>query len=277
MKYIGAHISISGGVENAPLNAKAIRAKAFGMFTKNQRQWYAKSLTKENILLFKKNCKECGYKPEQILPHSSYLINLGHPEKDGIEKSRKSFIDEIKRCEALGLLYLNFHPGSHLRKISEKECIKRIAESINIAIDETKKVVCIIENTAGQGSNIGYKFEQLAQIIEFVKNKKRVGICLDTCHTFVSGYNLKNDTNAVFDEFEKIVGFEYLKCMHLNDSKKKLGSKIDRHENIGKGEMGENVFKYIMNDKRFDDMPLILETPNSEIWSDEIKFLYGFS
>ncbi len=275
MKFIGAHISIAGGVDNAPLNAKQINAKSFGMFTKNQRQWYAKDISEETKKNFLKNCNDCGYKPEQILPHSSYLINLGHPEEEKLIKSRKAFVDEIKRCNELGLLYLNFHPGTHLKQISEKECIKIVAESINIAISETERVVCVIENTSGQGSNMGYKFEHLAEIIELVKDKKRVGVCIDTCHAFTAGYDLKNNPEEVFDKFKSVIGFEYLKGLHLNDSKKELGSKVDRHEKIGEGKIGLDAFIYIMNSDNFDEIPMILETPNSENWAQEIELLYS--
>ncbi|MES0372460.1 MAG: deoxyribonuclease IV, partial [Mariprofundaceae bacterium] len=191
MKYVGAHVSASGGVENAPLNAEKIGAKAFALFTKNQRQWVAKPLTDENIANFKSNLKRVGIAPEHVLPHDSYLINLGHPEKEPLEKSRNAFLDELQRCEQLGLKLLNFHPGSHLRKISEDECLKTISESINWALDQTSDVIAVIENTAGQGSNVGYRFEHLAAIIDGVEDKSRVGVCLDTCHSFVAGYDLR--------------------------------------------------------------------------------------
>ncbi|MCP3923611.1 MAG: deoxyribonuclease IV [Desulfobacterales bacterium] len=277
MKYIGGHMSIAGGVENAPLHAEKIGAKAFGMFTKNQRRWSAKDLTEKNITKFKENCEKSGYKPEQILPHDSYLINLGHPEPAPLLKSRNAFIDEMQRCDQLGLIYLNFHPGSHLKKISEEESLKTIAESINLAISETDNVIAVIENTSGQGSNLGYTFEQLAEIIDGVDNKDRIGVCLDTCHSFTAGYDLrsKNACEKTFSEFDRIVGFSYLKGMHFNDAKKGLGSKVDRHESIGKGEIGIEGYRYIMNDKRFDNIPLILETPNSDIWKDEIALLYS--
>jgi deoxyribonuclease-4 len=277
MKRIGAHVSIAGGVENAPLNAKEIGAKAFALFTKNQRQWKAKPLTKENIILFKENCNKYEFLPKHILPHDGYLINLGHPEKAGLERSRTAFLDEMRRCEQLGLLYLNFHPGSHLGKTSEEKCLKTIAESINIAMDKTNKVIAVIENTAGQGNNVGYNFEHIALIIKHVENKDRIGVCLDTCHTFAAGYDLrtKKAFNVTIEKFDKIIGLKYLKGIHLNDSKRELDSRIDRHESIGKGEIGLDVFKFIVNDKRFEEIPLILETPNSEIWKDEIKLLYN--
>ena len=276
MKYVGAHVSASGGVENAPLNAQAIGAKAFALFTKNQRQWHAKALTQESIDAFKQNLKTVGIKPKHVLPHDSYLINLGHPEKDGIKKSRAAFLDEMQRCEQLGLMMLNFHPGAHLDKISEEESLDRVAESINLTLEKTTGVTAVIENTAGQGTTLGYSFEHLAHIIDKVENKKRVGVCLDTCHTFTAGYDLRtaDACEQTFAEFGKIVGFKYLRGMHLNDSKPDLGSRVDRHDSLGKGKLGLEVFRYIMNDKRFDDMPLILETIDSDLWEKEIKMLY---
>lgn len=278
MKYIGAHVSASGGVENAPLNAKAIGADAFALFTKNQRQWLAKPLTADNIANFKRNCAAGGYTANQILPHDSYLINLGHPEAEGLEKSRLAFLDEMQRCEQLGLTLLNFHPGSHLQKISEDECLKRIAESINLILEQTSGVTAVIENTAGQGSNLGYRFEHLATIIAQVEDKSRVGVCLDTCHTFVAGYDLRTTAacEQTFAEFEQIVGFQYLKGMHINDSKADYGSKKDRHHSIGEGYLGLTPFQYIMGDQRFENMPLILETIDESIWADEITLLKSY-
>lgn len=275
MKYIGAHVSAAGGVENAPLNADSIGATAFALFTKNQRQWKAKPLTNESIDAFKANCEKCNYTPEQILPHDSYLINLGHPESEGIEKSRNSFFHEMERCEQLGLKLLNFHPGSHLRKISLEESMDRVSESINMALDRTKGVTAVIENTAGQGSNLGFEFEQLAYMIDKVEDKSRVGVCIDTCHTFTSGYPLKTfeEFTATFAKFEEVVGFKYLCGMHLNDSKPEFASRVDRHESLGTGKIGKDIFKFIMKDSRFGEIPLILETPNPELWPEEIAFL----
>ncbi|QGY47898.1 deoxyribonuclease IV [Maribellus comscasis] len=274
-KKVGAHVSASGGVENAPENAFEIGATAFALFTKNQRQWRAKPLTEESILAFRKKCKKYNFEPHLILPHDSYLINLGHPEKAALQKSRDAFFDEMQRCEQLGLDRLNFHPGSHLRKISEEQCLKIIAESINITLEKTKGVTAVIENTAGQGSNVGYSFYHLKKIIDLVDDKSRVGVCIDTCHAFSAGYEIDtaDGCEKVFDEFSEIVGFEYLKGMHLNDSKKERGSKVDRHESLGKGTIGSKVFEYIMNDDRFNGIPLILETPNDQIWADEIQLL----
>ncbi len=276
MKYIGAHVSASGGVENAPVNAHEIGAKAFALFTKNQRQWQSAPLTKSAISAFRENCEKLGYLPFQILPHDSYLINLGHPEKDGLEKSRIAFLDEMVRCEQLGLDRLNFHPGASLGKISDEDCLKRIADSVNLALDKTKGVIAVIENTAGQGSNLGYKFEHLRFIIDRVENQNRVGVCIDTCHAFAAGYDLSSETGfkEAFQSFDQIIGFRYLKGMHLNDAKKGLNSRVDRHDNLGKGLLGANVFQYIMQDPRFDNMPLILETPDETLWKDEIQMLY---
>lgn len=273
MKYIGAHVSASGGVEFAPVNAHEIGANAFALFTKNQRQWVSKPLTEENIRLFKENCTKYNFQTDYILPHDSYLINLGHPEEEGLEKSRAAFLDEMQRCEQLGLKLLNFHPGSHLNKISVEDCLALIAESINLTLEKTKGVTAVIENTAGQGSNLGSEFWQLRYIIDRVNDKSRVGICLVTCHTYTAGYDIVNDYDKVFDEFEKEVGFEYLRGMHLNDSKKELGSHVDRHDNIGQGLTGSAFFERLMKDSRFDNMPLILETPDESKWAEEIAWL----
>jgi deoxyribonuclease-4 len=277
MKYIGAHVSAAGGVENAPLNARAIGATAFALFTKNQRQWSGKPLTETSIQCFKANCNTAGYTPDQILPHDSYLINLGHPETAGIEKSRVAFIDEMRRCEQLGLKYLNFHPGSHLNKISESDCLKRIAESINLALAQTRGVTAVIENTAGQGTNLGHRFEHLAAIINGVTDKTRVGVCLDTCHTFSAGYDLLSREGYLetLTRFDNIVGFGYLKGIHLNDGKKALGSRVDRHANLGEGTLGLDAFRMIMKDPRFDNIPMILETPDDSRWAEEIRILKG--
>ncbi len=277
MKTIGAHVSASGGVEKAPLNAKAIGADAFALFTKNQRQWTSAPLSGESIQAFEQNCAGT-FSATQILPHDSYLINLGSPETEALEKSRAAFLDEMQRCEQLGLDRLNFHPGSHLGKCTENECIALIAESINIALSKTKGVIAVIENTAGQGSNMGHRFEQLAEMIERIKDKTRVGVCIDTCHAFTAGYDLRTEKafSSAFEDFGKIVGFKYLKGMHLNDSKKELGSRVDRHECLGKGFIGIDCFRFLMADKRFDGIPLILETPDPAIWADEIKLLRSF-
>jgi len=293
MKFVGAHVSASGGVDNAPLNAMKIGAKAFALFTKNQRQWVAKPLEEKMIESFKVNLKASGVSAKHVLPHDSYLINLGHPEVEKLEKSREAFVDELQRCEQLGLELLNFHPGSHLVKVGKKDpeyddkimeaelnCLDVIAESLNLAIEATKgmNVKLVIENTAGQGSNLGYKFEHLAHIINKVEDKSRVGVCLDTCHTFTGGYDLRTREayDKTMDEFERLVGFEYLSAMHINDSKPKLGSRVDRHHSLGEGEIGWDAFKFIMNDERMNDIPLVLETIDETIWDREIEALYDF-
>lgn len=277
MKHIGAHVSAAGGVENAPKRAHEIGANAFALFTKNQRRWEGPPLTKENIDGFKANCEEYGFSMDYVMPHDSYLINLGHPEQDQLEKSRNAFLDEMQRCEQLGIKLLNFHPGSHLDKISVDECLKRNSESLNWALDKTEGVTAVIENTAGQGTNTGFIFEHLAEIIEGVEDKNRVGVCIDTCHAYAAGYDLSTEDGyqEMVQEFTEIVGFKYLKGMHLNDSKRELGSRVDRHQSLGEGEIGLAAFEFLMEDERFDDIPMILETPNTDKWPEEIEMLYG--
>lgn len=275
MKYIGAHVSAAGGVDQAVLRAHELEATAFALFTKNQRQWRAAPLTDEVISAFRAACEKYNYTSAQILPHDSYLINLGHPVTEALEKSRDAFLDELQRCEQLGLSLLNFHPGSHLHQIEEDDCLKRIAESINIALDKTQGVTAVIENTAGQGSNLGFRFEHLAAIIDGVEDKSRVGVCIDTCHAFAGGYDLRTEEECIntFAEFERIVGFQYLRGMHLNDAKSAFASRVDRHHSLGEGNIGHEAFSWIMQDARFDGIPLILETINSDIWGEEIAWL----
>lgn len=279
MKYIGAHVSAAGGVFNAPANAADIGANAFALFTRNQKRWHAKGLSSSEISKFKNKCAELDFKPEQILPHDSYLINLGHPEAEKLERSRTAFIDEMQRCEQLGLKYLNFHPGSHLKQLSEAESLRSVAQSINLALDETTHVIAVAENTAGQGTNLGYSFKHLAEIIEQIKDKERIGVCIDTCHAFAAGYDLSSVSACAetFEEFGRIVGFKHLKGMHLNDCKKECGSRVDRHAPLGEGSIGWECFKFIMQDSRFEHIPLILETPEPERWAEEIKTLRTFA
>lgn len=274
-KHIGPHVSAGGGLFNAPLNAASVGATAFALFTKNQRQWTSPELKADEIKQFRERCADMGFTSEWILPHDSYLINLGSPDEDGLQKSRASFLYEMRRCEQLGLSMLNFHPGSHLNRISINECLGLIAESINIVLENTSEVSAIIENTAGQGSNVGFEFWHLSYIIDHVKDKSRVGICIDTCHTYTSGYNLKNDYEGVWKEFDDIVGLNYLRAIHLNDSKKEVASRVDRHESIGKGLLGDDFFIKIMRDCRFDDIPIILETPDESLWAQEISWLHS--
>lgn len=275
MKFIGAHVSAAGGVENAIGFAKLIGADAFALFTRNQKSWVSKPLSAESTTNFKTKLSEAGIDPLHVLPHDSYLINLGNPDEEALQKSRAAFLDEMQRCEQLGLSLLNFHPGAHLNKTSEEACLDQIAQEINRALDQTQGVTAVIENTAGQGSNLGFKFSQIARIISGVNDKSRVGVCIDTCHTFAAGYDLANEMgyNFTFDEFEQEIGFQHLKAIHLNDSKKPCGSRVDRHETLGNGCIGKWFFEQFMHDSRFDDMPIILETPEPEIWPQEIAWL----
>lgn len=266
-------------MEQAPLRAKEIGATAFGLFTKNQRQWVAQPLGAGRISDFVKNCEHAGYTADHILPHVSYLINLGNPDPPALEKSRNAFLDELHRCEQLGLSMLNIHPGSHLNRVSEDRCLRTIAESINLALDGTSWVTVVIENTAGQGSNLGYTFEQLAAILDRVEDQSRIGVCIDTCHAFASGYDIRSRQGfkAVWGHFEAVIGMEYLKAMHLNDSRKELGSRVDRHESLGEGFLGLDPFRWIMRDPRFEGIPLILETPDDTRWAAEIELLGSFT
>lgn len=275
MKYIGAHVSASGGVENAPVNAHQIGANTFALFTKNQRQWVANPLTDKSIRLFKERCSEYGFDLSKILPHNSYLTNMGSPEEDMRLKSKNAFLDEMQRCEQLGLNLLNFHPGSHLNKISEEECLLNIAHSINDVLAETSSCIAVLENTAGQGSNMGYRFSHLAYIIEHVENKERIGVCLDTAHLLASGYEIRNKEayEAMWKEFEETISLQYLRGIHLNDSMKDLGTRVDRHHSLGKGVMGLDLYSYVMKDSRLDNIPIILETPDDTIWAEEIAYL----
>lgn len=275
-KHIGAHVSASGGVENAPLNAAKIGADAFALFTKNQRQWVSAPLTPKSIEQFKQRCAEGGFDARYILPHDSYLINLGNPDEEAQQKSRAAFIDEMKRCEQLGLKLLNFHPGSHLNKISIEECLDRIAANINLALSMTSGVTAVIENTAGQGSNLGNIFEEIRYIIDRIEDKSRVGYCIDTCHTYSAGYDIVGDYEGVFTKLDEVVGLEYLRGIHLNDTKKALGSRVDRHESIGLGLLGEDFFKRFMRDSRFDNVPIVLETPDESRWAEEIALLRSY-
>lgn len=281
MKYVGAHVSASGGVYNAPVNAAEISAKAFALFTKNQKQWSAKPFQPEDIEMFRAKMTETGFDPEYVLPHDSYLINLGNPFPEKREKSLDAFTDELIRAGQLGLKYVNFHPGSHLGEITEDECLELIADSMNKADEAALKagyeVVQVIEITAGQGSNVGYRFEHIKKLIRLFNDKKRAGVCIDTCHAYSAGYDIVTPGNfdKVVEEFDRIIGLEYLKAFHLNDSKKEYSSNVDRHAPLGQGTLGLEPFRYIMNQSAFDNMPLILETPDPDLWAEEIKLLYS--
>ena len=274
-KYIGAHVSASGGVCNAILNAEAIGANAFALFTRNQRSWVSKPLATDEINAFRTLLAERGFDPKQVLPHDSYLINLGSPDEETLQKSRNAFLDEMQRAEQLGLTMVNFHPGSHLNKISEEECLDQIAREVNIALSQTHGVTAVIENTAGQGTNLGWRFEHIRRIIDGIDDKSRVGVCIDTCHTLAAGYDISTEMGYqfCFDDFESIIGFQYLRAIHLNDSKKNSGSHVDRHETLGNGFLGKEFFTRFMHDLRFDNMPIILETPDPTRWAEEITWL----
>lgn len=277
MKYIGAHVSVAGGVAAAPVEANAIGAKAFALFTGSSSRWVSKEIPPDEVELFKANCRAFGYGPEVILPHDNFLINLASPDEKKLQLSRKSFLDELRRCEQLGLTMLNFHPGSHVNAMTPEEGLDRIADSLNWALGKTEGVTAVLENVAGQGSNLGHEFEQLARIIERVEQKDRVGVCIDTCHAYSAGYDLRSEEGyeKTWRDFDDIIGFERLKGMHLNDDKRALGSRIDRHESIGKGTLGEEFFVRLVNDPRFDGIPLILETPDDAVWAEEIAWLYS--
>nr|WP_314443011.1 deoxyribonuclease IV [uncultured Campylobacter sp.] len=275
MKRIGAHVSASGGVSNAPLNAAKIGADAFAMFVKNQRRWDAPPLSAEETIAFKDALKQSGISAEHVLVHDSYLINLGHPREAEREKSLNAFVDEIRRCEALGLKLLNFHPGSHLNEISAQVCLDNIAGSLNFAIANTAGVKLVLENTAGQGSNLGYDFAQLAYVIDKISNKDRIGVCIDTCHAFAAGYDLRSPQayERTMSEFDRAIGYKFLSGMHLNDTKNELGVRKDRHESLGCGFLGFAAFENIMNDPNIDEIPLILETIDDSLWAEEIALL----
>lgn len=275
MKRIGAHVSASGGVSNAPLNAAKIGADAFAMFVKNQRRWDAPPLSAKEITAFKDALRQSGISAEHVLVHDSYLINLGHPREAEREKSLNAFVDEIRRCEALGLKLLNFHPGSHLNEISAQVCLDNIAESLNFAIADTSGIKLVLENTAGQGSNLGYDFAQLAYVIDKISNKDRIGVCIDTCHAFAAGYDLRSPQayERTMSEFDRAIGYKFLSGMHLNDTKNELGVRKDRHESLGRGFLGLAAFENIMNDPNIDEIPLILETIDDSLWAEEIALL----
>ena len=279
MKFVGAHVSAAGGVENAPLNATKIGARAFALFTKNQKQWQAKPLSAESIAAFKKNLAAAGIAPRHVLPHDSYLINLGHPDAEKRRKSVMALLEEARRAELLGLPFLNFHPGSHLGALDDDRCLDLIADGMIQILGETASVGLLVESTSGQGGNVGYRFEHLARILERVNRPRRSGVCLDTCHVFAAGYDLR--TPEAYEKtmrlFDKVVGRPFLRAAHLNDSKGELGSRKDRHDSIGRGKLGTEAFRLLMNDPRFDDLPLVLETIDDSLWPDEIRLLYSLA
>ncbi|XP_019641285.1 PREDICTED: uncharacterized protein LOC109482868 [Branchiostoma belcheri] len=276
-KFVGAHVSITGGIQNAVENAVDINARAFGLFLRSQRQWACKPMEESAARLFREACQKQGFSPNQILPHGSYLLNCGAPNPETLRKSREALVDELKRCEQLGLTMYNFHPGSSCGEITVEECLTRIAESINLAHQQTSSVTTVIENMSCQGNTVGGKFAELRGIIDRVEDKSRVGVCLDTCHAFAAGYDLSTQAgyDKMMQEFEETIGFSYLRAMHINDSKGEVGCHLDRHENIGKGKIGIEGFRRVMNDPRLNNIPMILETPVGLDDDDEIRILYS--
>ena len=279
---LGAHVSVAGGLQNAIHWALEIEADTFQMFSKNQRQWIAKPLTDEDIEAFKTPLSQTNLGPLMI--HDSYLINMGSPDEEKGKRAQIAFLEEYKRCEALGVAYLNFHPGSHTHpkkdmrddKQTRNEALERIAQHMNKTLEKTKgyESKLVIENAAGQGTNVGIKFEEIKYIIDNIDDKKRVGVCIDTQHAWASGYDWRNDFNQIWDDFESTVGMEHLVALHLNDSKSDLGSRVDRHENIGMGKLGKKTFKSFMQEKRLEHLAGYLETPGGpEMWKPEIAVL----
>lgn len=268
MALLGAHVSISGGIENAPLRGDELSCDTIQIFSKQQLRWKAKPLSEKEVAQYKENLEKSAIK--SVVVHDSYLINLGSPEREKLKKSRDAFLEEIVRAEYLHALGLVLHPGSHTNKISENDCVKLIAESITIMIDQTKgfKLKLLIENTAGQGFTLGHTFEHLAKIIEFVPDKNRVGICFDTCHAFAAGYDMRTEKayTETFRKFHDSIGLDKIAVFHINDSKKGLGTGIDRHENLGYGCIGKDSFRFLVNDIRFKNVPMVLETPGGKEW-----------
>ena len=279
MHYIGAHVSAAGGVHNAVENARSIGANAFALFTKNQKQWKVPPLTDEQISQFKEAMNDAGFTASQVLPHDGYLINLGNPDNQKRRISVNAFIDEMQRVEQLGLDRLNFHPGAHLKQIDPDDCMKLISEGIDEALAATTGVYAVIETTAGQGSALGRTFEELARIIERSVYKDRIGICIDTCHIFAAGYDIRTQESfaSVMEDFDRIIGFNRLMGMHVNDAKSEYDSHVDRHAPLGEGNLGLEPFKAMMADKRFEGIPIILETTDPEKWNQEIELLRSYA
>ncbi|CDJ56158.1 endonuclease V, putative [Eimeria maxima] len=282
-KFVGAHISAAGGVHNALISCFNVKGQAFALFLKCQRKWVSPPLALTAITGFKERCDQLELdKAMQVLPHGSYLINVANPDKTKQENAYKAFLDDLQRCETLGIKLYNIHPGSTVGDCSKEEGIRNIAAAVNRAHKDTKFVVVVLENMAGQKNVIGSKFEDLRDIIDLVEDKDRVGVCLDTCHLFAAGYDIRTAEKfeKVMEDFDSIVGYKFLKGMHLNDSKSELSSGLDRHELLGKGHLGLEPFRYIMRHPwRFKDMPLVLETPDpteGSIWKKEIKQMYSF-
>ncbi|MFQ6616403.1 MAG: deoxyribonuclease IV [Fidelibacterota bacterium] len=276
MGLLGAHVSAAGGVHNAPKRGTDIGADAIQIFTANQNQWFPKQPSEEDTAQFREEMKR--EPPRVCVSHASYLLNMGSPENKKLTMSRSAFLAEIDRCDACGIPYFMFHPGSHM-KTDEASCLACIAESIDYCLEKRpgSRVGILVENTAGQGSTVGYTFEHLAFLIEQVQYPDRVGICFDTQHAFAAGYDIRTEKgwNDTLKHFDQTVGLDRIKAVHINDSKRELGSRVDRHENVGKGLLGMETFWCLVNDDRFREIPMILETPASDpsTYAEELVLL----
>lgn len=279
VKYIGAHVSSEPDVSFAPGYAHAIGARAMALFTAPQDKWRAPDPTPVVCRAFREECDKYGFTPAQILPHAGFMINLAGPDKRKLLISRLAFEDEMRRCSLLGLTMFNFHPGSTVGKIADDEALAQIAQTLNMVHRKVPGVKTVLENTAGQGSNLGWQLAHLGRIIELVDDKERMGVCIDTCHAFAAGYDLATPQgyDIFWKEFDSVIGRDYLCGMHLNDAKRPVGSRLDRHEVTGQGHIGEEFFKRLLADPRTDGIPLILETPDEENWPREIQRLYGYT
>lgn len=279
MKFIGAHVDATPTLASAPQNAAAIGAAAFAFNTAPANVWGAPDPSPEECQAFKDACRDNGFSAAAILPHSGFLMNLGSPDARKLAMSRKALTDEFGRCALLGLSMINFHPGATLNLIDDDECLQRIAKGIDAAHQKHPGITAVVENTAGQGSNLGYGLEHLARIIELVADKTRIGVCIDTCHAYAAGYDLADEEgyDRFWADFDRLIGAQYLRGMHLNDAARPLASRIDRHAPIGAGNLGNRFFARLLADPRTDGIPLILETPDPSLWPAEIAALYGYS
>lgn len=275
MIHIGAHVSIAGGVQTAPGRAMDLNATALGLFTKNQRQWASRPLTKDEIAGFREGLGRTGIAPEHVVIHASYLINIGNPDAAKRARSLDALVDECVRAEQLGLSLVNFHPGSGMGEITDEQTIELIAEGCRIVLDRTHSAVLVLEATAGQGAHVGHRFAHLAAIIRAAGEPQRMGVCIDSCHIFAAGYDVRSPQAyaAVMEEFAAEVGLDRLVAIHLNDAKTELGSRTDRHELIGEGLIGLEGLRNFICDRRLQRLPFILETPDPERWKDEIAML----
>lgn len=267
---IGAHISIAKGFDQSIISAESIGCSTYQIFTKSNRQWTAKPISNEAIISFKKTLASSSIQAQHIIAHATYLINVGSSNKQLASASKKALGVELNRCGLLDIPYLVLHPGSHGTE-SQESCAERIAHNINDVLEVEKDTAVLLENMAGQGTAMGNTFQQLAQIYHHIQHKHRVGFCLDTCHAFASGYELNTEKGyeAMWQEFDNLLGIKKLKAIHVNDSKKGLGSRVDRHEEIGKGAIGLKSFELLINDERFFDIPKILETPKESLEDDK--------